>query len=76
MTVPAGRKIRVLIVDDHALFRRGLEMVLAAEPGIDVVGARNAGLWPIVMDPFGFQPDADYARVTSLFDVAALIVSG
>ena len=30
-------------------------------PGIDVVGARDAGLWPIVMDPFGFQPDADYA---------------
>jgi putative hydrolase of the HAD superfamily len=42
-------------------------------PGIDVVGARNAGLWPIVMDPFGFQPDADYARVTSLFDVAEMV---
>src|SRR5262249_11025267 len=36
-------------------------------PGIDVVGARNAGLWPIVMDPFGYQSEADYARVTSLF---------
>ena len=44
-------------------------------PAIDVVGARNAGLWPIVMDPFGFQPDADYARVASLFDVAALVSS-
>ena len=32
-------------------------------PGIDVVGARAAGLWPIVMDPFGFQRGADYARV-------------
>jgi hypothetical protein len=42
-------------------------------PGIDVAGARNAGLWPIVMDPFGDQPDADYARVTSLFDVAELV---
>jgi putative hydrolase of the HAD superfamily len=44
-------------------------------PGIDVVGARTAGLWPIVMDPYGFQPDADYARVTSLFDVAELVSS-
>jgi len=44
-------------------------------PAIDVVGARNAGLWPIVMDPFDFQPGADYARVTSLFDVAQLVNS-
>jgi putative hydrolase of the HAD superfamily len=42
-------------------------------PGIDVVGARAAGLRPIVMDPFGFQEGADYARVTSLVDVAAMI---
>jgi DNA-binding NarL/FixJ family response regulator len=39
--VPPQRRndpIRVLIVDDHALFRRGLEMVLAQEPDIEVVG--------------------------------------
>jgi two-component system NarL family response regulator len=30
--------IRVLIVDDHALFRRGLEMVLDEEDDIDLVG--------------------------------------
>jgi putative hydrolase of the HAD superfamily len=42
-------------------------------PAIDVVGARNAGLWPIVMDPFDFQPGVDYERVRSLFDVAALV---
>ena len=42
-------------------------------PGIDVVGARAAGMWPIVMDPFGFQPDADYERVTSLAEVAEMI---
>jgi two-component system NarL family response regulator len=35
--------IRVLIVDDHALFRRGLEMVLAAEEGIEVVGEGSDG---------------------------------
>jgi len=35
--------IRVLIVDDHALFRRGLEMVLAEEPDIDLVGEASDG---------------------------------
>ncbi|HTR68711.1 MAG TPA: response regulator transcription factor [Mycobacteriales bacterium] len=38
-----GDPIRVLIVDDHALFRRGLEMVLAQEPDIDVVGEAEDG---------------------------------
>jgi two-component system NarL family response regulator len=33
----------VLIVDDHALFRRGLEMVLAEEPDIEVVGEASDG---------------------------------
>ena len=35
--------IRVLIVDDHALFRRGLEMVLAEEPDIELVGEASDG---------------------------------
>ena len=35
--------IRVLIVDDHALFRRGLEMVLEQEPDIEVVGEASDG---------------------------------
>jgi len=35
--------IKVLVVDDHALFRRGLEMVLAQEPDIDVVGEAADG---------------------------------
>jgi two-component system NarL family response regulator len=33
----------VLIVDDHALFRRGLQMVLKQEPDIDVVGEAEDG---------------------------------
>lgn len=50
--------IRVLVVDDHALFRRGLEMVLAQEDDIEVVGeagdaeaavARAAELLPDVV---------------------------
>ena len=30
-------------------------------PGHRRGGCRNAGLWPIVMDRYGFQPDVDYA---------------
>jgi two-component system NarL family response regulator len=36
--------IRVLIADDHALFRRGLTMVLVSEPGIEVVGEAQDGV--------------------------------
>ncbi len=40
---PRGAQIRVLIADDHALFRRGLEMVLESEDDIEVVGEANNG---------------------------------
>ena len=43
---PSGRApdpIRVLIADDHALFRRGLEMVLDEEPDIELVGQASDG---------------------------------
>jgi DNA-binding NarL/FixJ family response regulator len=35
--------IRAMIVDDHALFRRGLEMVLGSEPDIELVGQASDG---------------------------------
>ena len=38
-----GEAIRVLVVDDHALFRRGLEMVLGQETDIEVVGEASDG---------------------------------
>jgi DNA-binding NarL/FixJ family response regulator len=38
-----GDGIRVVIADDHALFRRGLEMVLESEDDIEVVGEANDG---------------------------------
>jgi DNA-binding NarL/FixJ family response regulator len=45
--VPVGSlqvdPIRVLVVDDHALFRRGLQMVLEQEPDIEVVGEASDG---------------------------------
>ena len=31
-------KTRVLLADDHALVRRGLRLVLDAEPDLEVVG--------------------------------------
>ncbi len=42
-TVPGSYSIRVLVADDHVLFRRGLEMVLAQEGDIDVVGEASDG---------------------------------
>ena len=39
----APEPIRTLIVDDHALFRRGLEMVLDSEPDIELVGEASDG---------------------------------
>jgi DNA-binding NarL/FixJ family response regulator len=47
VAVPAANlqvdPIRVLVVDDHALFRRGLQMVLEQEPDIEVVGEASDG---------------------------------
>lgn len=38
-----GRPIRVLVADDHALFRRGLDLVLSAEDDVVVVGEASDG---------------------------------
>ncbi len=43
-TVNTLESVRVLIVDDHALFRRGLHMVLAQEADIEVVGEAADGV--------------------------------
>ena len=43
LTETGAEAIRVLIVDDHALFRRGLQMVLEGEADIDVVGEAGDG---------------------------------
>jgi two-component system nitrate/nitrite response regulator NarL len=40
----ASARIRILVVDDHTLFRRGLTALLARDAGLDVVGdAGDAG---------------------------------
>ncbi|MCC6642050.1 MAG: response regulator transcription factor [Deltaproteobacteria bacterium] len=41
-------RIRVLLVDDHALFREGLAGILAAEPDFEVVGEASDGLEALV----------------------------
>ena len=46
LNVPQGnlmKKIRVLIADDHALFREGLRALLNAMPDIEVVGEASDG---------------------------------
>lgn len=44
-------------------------------PAFDVIGARRAGLTPILMDPFSVNPDFDVPTVTSLGEVVELIRS-
>jgi DNA-binding NarL/FixJ family response regulator len=40
--IPSGR-IRVLITDDHPIFRDGLRRLLESEPGLEVVGEAKDG---------------------------------
>ncbi len=45
-------------------------------PAVDVVGARRAGIHPVIMDPHGLHHDADYDRVDSIADLAERISTG
>ena len=51
-----GQPIRVLIVDDHAVVRSGLKLLLEAEPGIDPVGEAENGS-RAVFEAIELQPD-------------------
>ncbi len=43
MSILPPERIRILIVDDHAVVRKGLAMVLRLEPGLEVVGEAHNG---------------------------------
>lgn len=54
---PTGAEpVRVLICDDHALFRRGLMMVLEEQPGVEVVAEAENGAEAVAMAE-NFAPD-------------------
>ncbi len=38
-----SRKLRILLVDDHAVVRQGLSMILGAQEGIEIVGEASDG---------------------------------
>jgi predicted HAD superfamily phosphohydrolase YqeG len=44
-------------------------------PAIDVVGARRAGIRPILVDPLGLHFDASYERIPALVDLAELVAT-
>jgi DNA-binding NarL/FixJ family response regulator len=48
--------LRVLIADDHPLFRRGMRALLAATPGIEVVGEATTGYEAVELAS-NLQPD-------------------
>lgn len=41
-------KIKVLLVDDHALFREGLAMIISSQPDMEVIGEASDGLEAMV----------------------------
>lgn len=46
---PASTAIRILIADDHPIFREGLKMLLRAAPDIEIVGEAADGAQAIAM---------------------------
>lgn len=49
-------ELRVLVCDDHALFRRGLQMVLDQEPGLELAGEASDGV-EVVQKAQELMPD-------------------
>jgi len=70
---------------DPAIFRLALDALgvdagdtvhVGDTPAADVVGARAAGVTPILVDPYDLHGDVDCLRVHSLADVVAIVRAG
>ena len=48
--------IRILIADDHAVVRKGLNTLIASEPGMEVVGEAEDGV-EVVLKARSLKPD-------------------
>ncbi|KAB2593324.1 response regulator [Streptomyces arboris] len=55
-TAAAGAPIRVLLLDDHEVVRRGLHDLLGAEPGLEVVGEASTAAQALARGP-ALRPD-------------------
>lgn len=51
-----GKRIRILLVDDHTVVRKGIRMILSAQPDMEVVAEAKNGLEAVV-EAEKAQPD-------------------
>ncbi|RPI79540.1 MAG: response regulator, partial [Desulfobacteraceae bacterium] len=65
-----GRKIRVLLADDHPVMRQGLTLVLQGEPDIEIVGEAEDGQeavkWSRHLQPDVILMDVSMPRVNGI----------
>ena len=63
--------IRVFIVDDHAIVRTGLRMILSAQVDIDVVGEADSGeaALPLIRS---LKPDVVLSDMASILSAPAI----
>ncbi len=54
--MPETPKIRVLIADDHPVFRYGMRAILASEPDTELVGEATSGEEAVELTE-GLDPD-------------------
>lgn len=62
-------KLRVLVCDDHSLFREGVKSILAAQPDIEIVGEAFDGLQAVEMAK-ALRPDV------ALMDISMPLLKG
>ena len=47
--IPAGSKIRIVVADDHPIFRDGLRKLLETDPDLRVVGEAGDGVEAVTL---------------------------